>query len=404
MLKKNKIVTSFLIVSVFLIGTLALTANPATASVDKVEKQNVDATIALVLSTGGLGDFGFNDLAYAGYQRALANHDIDGVYVEPDTTDEIGTYIEQFATSTTKDYDLIIAIGFSSFSFVNQSAAAHPDQNFMILDFDLGFAGHDNVVSTTFLEHEGSFLVGAMAALTTKSNTVGFLGGELGPLIGKFEAGYEQGAKYVTPDITVLSQYAPDQSNPWTDQAGGKTVANNFIEQGADVIYAAAGGTGFGIFDAVKEARADNKTVYAIGVDADQDGLEPGAILASMVKRVDVAVEYQIEKLISTGTPVDLLNQGLDNIVNTTTFPAGTSMIDISNMTYTPTERNLVCDKCGGKSRYDFVQDLKQKVIDGDIVVSSTTAEPASPGFDSSIAIIGLAAVAIVPVIRKRRK
>lgn len=403
MQKKNKIISSMLIVSVFLIGAVALSVNSVTASTNHVGKRSVDATIALVLSTGGLGDFGFNDLAYLGLQNAIANHNIDSEFVEPKTTDEIGTFIEQFATGE-KDYDLIIAIGFSSFSFVNESASAHPDQKFMILDFDLGFAGHENVVSTTFLEHEGSFLVGAMAALTTETDIVGFLGGELGPLIGKFEAGYEQGVLYINPEATVLSQYAPDQSNPWGDQVGGKTVANNFLDQGADIIYAAAGGTGFGIFDAIKDARDNGDTVYAIGVDADQDGLEKGAILASMVKRVDVAVEHQIEYFIETGNTKDLLNQGLNAVVETTTYPGGTSMIDISNMTHTQTEKNFVCDKCDGKTRYEYIQDLKTKVIAGDIVVNSTTTEASSPGFDSSIAIIGLAAIALVPIIRRRRK
>ncbi|MFW9780052.1 MAG: BMP family protein, partial [Candidatus Heimdallarchaeota archaeon] len=292
-------------------------------------------------------------------------------------------------TSTEKTYDLIIAIGFSSFAGVNESALKHPNQKYMLLDAALNLS---NVASTSFLEHEGSFLVGAMAAMTTKTNKTAFLGGEIVPLIKKFQAGYEQGVHYINPDIEILVQYAPDQANPWEDVTGGKTVGNNFIDQGADVLYAAAGKTGLGMFDAVVDANdAGGDKIYAIGVDADQDGLHPGDILCSMVKRVDIAVERNIKRIVDGQDPADFLEQGLD-----------TGLIDISNMTYTTSEKDTVWNSTSGQTRYEKVQELKQEIIDGDIVVASTIA--ATPGFEYGGMVFGLFVIVSIPLIRRKRK
>jgi basic membrane protein A len=396
MRQKKKVLPVVCTMLLFLISAITLPASSTVAEVGEVQKtEQYDATIALVLSTGGLGDFGFNDLAMLGLLNANATYNLDADWVEPDTVAEINTFIEQFATSTEKTYDLIIAIGFSSMAGVNESALKHPNQKYMLLDFDLTFANLSNVASTSFLEHEGSFLVGAMAAMTTKSNTVGFLGGEIVPLIKKFQAGYEQGVRHINPNIEILVQYAPDQANPWEDVTGGKTVGNNFIDQGADVIYAAAGKTGLGMFDAVTEANdaasAGADKIYAIGVDADQDGLHPGEILCSMVKRVDTAVERNIKRIVDGLDPADFLSQGLE-----------TGLIDISNMTFTQTEKDTVYNSTTGQTRYEKVLELKQEIIDGDIVVASTIA--ATPGFEYAGLVSALFVIAAIPLIRRRRK
>ncbi|MCK5615551.1 BMP family ABC transporter substrate-binding protein [Candidatus Pacearchaeota archaeon] len=402
MLHKKKYIPVIGIITLFVLSSITLPASPSVTEEPAQNVQNVkaevNATIALVLSTGGLGDFGFNDLAYKGLMDANKTYTLDYDWVEPDTVPEINTFIESYASSTTKDYDLIIAIGFSAEAGVKESAVKHPDQNYMILDFDLSVAGLDNVASTSFLEHEGSFLVGAMAAMTTESDTIGFLGGEEVPLIEKFQAGYEQGALHINPDIKILVQYAPDQSNPWNDVTGGKTVAENFIDKDADVIYAAAGETGLGMFDAIKDetgtinadGTVSGNRVWAIGVDADQDGLEKGYILCSMVKRVDVAVERQIGRIATGLAPIDMIAQGLED-----------GMVGISNMTYTQTQKDTIWE--GTKTRYEAVMDLKDDIIAGDIIVSSTVPESA-PGFEFAGVVFGLFVIATIPLIRRKRK
>lgn len=386
---KNKVIPVICTLFLFLISAITLPTSSTVAETKDVNKtEQVDATIALVLSTGGLGDYGFNDLAMLGLTNANQTYNLDTDWVEPDTVAEITTFIEQFATST-KTYDLIIAIGFSSFAGVNESATKHPNQQYMLLDAQLNLT---NVASTSFLEHEGSYLVGAMAAMTTKSNTIAFLGGEIVPLIKKFQAGYEQGARDINPNLEILVQYAPDQANPWEDVTGGKTVGNNFIDQGADVLYAAAGKTGLGMFDAVVDANdAGGDKVYAIGVDADQDGLHPGDILCSMVKRVDTAVERNIKRIVDGLKPANFLDQGLD-----------TGLIDISNMTYTTSEKDAVWNSTTGQTRYEKVQELKQDIIDGEIVVASTIA--ATPGFEYTGMVFGLFVIASMPLFRRKRK
>ncbi len=400
MIHKKKLLPVIGLITLFVLSSITL---PATPSVTEDQAQNekqaeYDATIALVLSTGGLGDYGFNDLAYKGLLDANATYNIDYDYVEPASVPKINTLIEQYAVSDAKTYDLIIGIGFSAMAGVNESAVKHPDQEYMILDFDLTFAALDNVASTSFHEHQGSFLVGAMAAMTTESDIIGFLGGEEVPLIQKFQAGYEQGALHINPDIKILVQYAPDQSNPWNDVTGGKTVANNFIDKDADVIYAAAGETGLGMFDAAKDetgtinadGTVSGNRVWGIGVDADQDGLEAGYILCSMVKKVDVAVFEQIKNIVNGDTTKDYLNQGL-----------ATGMIDISNMTYSQAQKDTIWE--GTTTRYEAVMDLKQDIIDGDIIVSSTVPA-AAPGFEFAGVVFGLFVIATIPLIRRKRK
>ena len=323
----------------------------AVNAVSVTTAQNSNAKIAIVYSTGGLGDQSFNDAAFAGKERAEA--DFPGItvqQVEPETVTEINTAIENFANDGS--FDLIIAIGFSAADGVNASAVAHPNQKFMIVD---SVVDQPNVASVTFKEHEGSFLVGAMAAMVTKTNKTAFLGGLDIPLINKFRYGFEQGVKYINPNVEVLVAYSPDPSKPFSDQAGGQTVANGFIDQGADVIYAAAGGTGLGVFDAV--ADQEKGEVYAIGVDSNQDHLKPGYILTSMIKRVDVAVYTQIQAIVDGTWTASIKELGLKE-----------DGVDISPMNYTQTERDTLY--ANDKTRFQIVQDIKLAIINGSIVVS----------------------------------
>jgi basic membrane protein A len=388
MRNKTKVVTLF-VFSIFLLSSFALSSqNVFSANVSVKATKN----IAVVFSTGGLGDKSFNDAAYEGMIRANDTYDIHLDWVEPSTVTEINNAIENFASSTT-NYDLIIAIGFSSADGVNASALAHPEQKFMIIDSVVDLP---NVASVVFKEQEGSFLAGAMAAMTSKTGIIAFLGGLDIPLINRFRAGYTHGAFYINSSIKVLAQYAPDANNPWGDLAGGKSVALNFIDQGADVIYAAAGGTGLGVFDAVNETRQNgNDNVWAIGVDSNQDYLYPGMILTSMVKRVDVAVETEI------GAVVD------DTWANgTVSLGLAENGVGISEMLNTTTQKNAIYE--GTTTRYQEIEALSQKIVDGDIVVAETvddlstiTGTSTTPGFEL---IAGIFSFAVITVIYKRRK
>ena len=236
--------------------------------------QGYDAVVAVVFSTGGLGDQSFNDAANAGLLQARIAYNLSVSTVEPKDVPAINTNLMTFGADS--ENDLVIAIGFSSAEGVNSSARANTGTNFTLIDMVIDLPKVANIV---FKEQEGSFLAGAMAALTTESDKLGFLGGLDIPLINRFGAGFEQGAKWINPDVTVTWAYSPDSSNPWGDLAGGKTVAQSMIDTGVDIIFAAAGGTGLGVFDAAKEATDAGSKTYAIGVDSNQDHLKKGIIL-----------------------------------------------------------------------------------------------------------------------------
>jgi basic membrane protein A len=365
--------------------------------------------IAFVFSTGGLGDKSFNDAGFDGLALANSTYNLgitEADYAEPKDVPEISDLVEQYADDGT--YDLILTIGFSSADAVNASALAHPDQNFVIIDMVLGLP---NVASVTFAEQEGSFLAGVMAAMTTTKDKIGFLGGEEISLIKKFEAGFQQGVYAIDPNIEIFSQYAPDQTNPWNDIPGGKSVALDFIEKGADVIYHAAGETGIGMFNAVNETNVANgisgtdtkanepDKIYGIGVDKDQDWTNPGYILTSMVKRVDVAVFEQIKAVVDgtwNGTQTDF-----SNIV---TLDLESGGVSISEMTHTGFEKNV---DFNGSTRWEIVTAYKDAIIADEIPVNTAPIEyytaPAS-GFEALFVFFGLGTISVIPLIRRKFK
>ncbi len=180
-----------------------------------------------------------------------------------------------------RGFSPIVAVGFNMASAVEKVATEFPDIHFTILDM---VVDKPNVQSIVFKEHEGSFLVGALAAKASKSGVVGFVGGMDIPLIRKFECGYEQGAKYANPKITVLQNMTGSTPAAFADPAKGSELAKSQFSKGADVIYAAAGGTGLGVYQAAADAGK-----LAIGVDSNQNHLQPGTMLTSMVKLVGAA-------------------------------------------------------------------------------------------------------------------
>lgn len=267
--------------------------------------------VAIVYSTGGKGDKSFNDAAFRGLEKAQKELGIEFKEYEPkDAAGETKDALNQFAE--TGEYELIIAIGFNLKDSLIAVAESFPDQKFAIVDESVELP---NVASLKFKEHEGSFLVGAVAAMMTKSNNLGFVGAVEIPILQKFEAGYVQGAKYINPDIKVTSVWLGG-NNPFNDPAAAKAKTETLIQQGADVIYHAAGGSGAGMFQAVKE-----KSIYGIGVDSNQDAEVPGFVLTSMMKYVDVAVFNTIKDTLDGKFEAKLKEFGIkEDGIGTTNF------------------------------------------------------------------------------------
>ncbi|MGL4642370.1 MAG: BMP family lipoprotein [Cetobacterium sp.] len=243
--------------------------------------------IGLVLSTGGLGDKSFNDSAYRGLEMAKKDLGIDFKYVEPKTSLEDEDFLREYADA---GYDFIIGVGFPMKDAIENVARDYPELKFAMIDNSIS---EENVKNLLFRENEGSFLMGALAAMMSKTGVIGFVGGIDMPLINKFKDGYEQGARYINPEIKVLSAYIGGTS-AFSDPLKANEMATMHIKQGADVLYHAAGGSGLGVLEAAKD-----NGIYAIGVDSDQDDFIKGTVLTSMMKNVDIAVYNTVQSILN---------------------------------------------------------------------------------------------------------
>ena len=314
---------------------------------DGAAAEKSDIKVAIVYSVGGLGDHSFNDAAQRGLEKAKKELGIEYVGYEPkDPTSEAEGQLRTYAESG--EYDLIIATGFMMKDALVTVANEFPEQKFAITDERVPEL--KNVASLTFKEHEGSFLAGALAAMMTKTNTVGFIGGAEAPLIQKFQAGYEQGAKYVNPDIKVLSVYIGG-TNAFHDPASAKARTEAVIGQGADIVYHASGSSGQGMFQAAKD-----KGIYAIGVDSNQDNLLPGTILTSMLKLVDVAV-YDLVK--------DVKDDKFEGKIYE--FGVKEGGVGLTDFEFTK-------DKIG-EENIKKLDEIKEKISSGEIVISPTVSK-----------------------------
>ncbi len=318
---------------------------------------SADFNVGLTFDVGGRGDQSFNDSAAAGIEKANSDIGISFTEAEPNSD---GSNRAELLQLQADNSPLVVAVGFLFEGDVKAVAAENPDTNFAVidsamLDFDNGAVPFgDNIAGLTFAEHEGSFLVGAAAALKSETGKVGFIGGVSGfGLIERFEAGFAAGAKAVNPDIEITSSYitefpdfdgffAPDRANE---------IASAMYESGADIVYHAAGGSGGGLFEAAKAtSEASGSKVWAIGVDSDQYNTADDAvkeyILTSMLKRVDVAV-FQIIHDQAAGE-----------------FAAGNTVYDLSvdGVGYSTTG-GFVADI------EDQLEDFKAKIISGEIEV-----------------------------------
>jgi basic membrane protein A len=234
---------------------------------------------ALIYDMGGKFDKSFNEMAYMGAERW--KKETGGSYrdIEIQSETQREQALRRFAEAGKNP---IIVTGFSYSAALSEVADDYPDTKFAIID---GYVPKDNVLNIGFAEHEGSYLVGMMAAMASKTGTVGFIGGMDIPLISKFGCGYAQGAKAVNANIKVIQNMTGPTPAAWNDPVKGAELTKAQISQSADVVYAAAGGTGVGVLQAAADA-----DILSIGVDANQNYIHPGKVLTSMVKRVDVAV------------------------------------------------------------------------------------------------------------------
>lgn len=241
--------------------------------------------VGLVFDVGGKGDKSFNDSAYEGLQRAAADFPVKISDFEPgqDADREVG--LRKLAA---RGYDVVVGVGFLFTDAIRSVAMDFPDVKFVLVDGRIDDI--ENVASLIFREHEGSFLVGALAAMKSESGVLGFVGGMDVPLIHKFEAGFRAGAQYVRPDVRVIVGYAGVRPEAFADPVRGKEIALSQIDQGADVLFHASGVTGLGVIEGARE-----RGVFAIGVDSNQNPVAPGTMLTSMVKRVDNALYRYIK-------------------------------------------------------------------------------------------------------------
>ena len=247
---------------------------------------------AIIFDIGGKFDKSFNEAGLAGIERW--KKETGKPYLEFEVTNE-SQREQAIRRMAERNASPIIAMGFGQASALEKVAKDFPKLQFAIVDMVVNLP---NVQSTVFKEQEGSFLVGAMAAMASKTAKVGFVGGMDIPLIRRFQCGYEQGAKFANPKVEVFANMTGTTGAAWNDPARGGELAKAQFSRGADVVFAAAGGTGMGVYQAAK----DNGKL-AIGVDSNQNHIQPGTMLTSMLKRVDVAV-YNAAKNFKPGVSV----------------------------------------------------------------------------------------------------
>ncbi len=307
---------------------------------------------ALMYDLGGKFDKSFNEAAYNGAKRWA--EETGESYQEIEVTAEAQRV--QFATRLAEaGYNPIVVLGFQNAATVEEVAPKYPDTKFAIID--VNWLDIENLQQISFAEHEGSYLVGMLAAMASETGTVGFIGGMDVPLIRHFACGYAQGAKAVNPDITVLANMTGTTPAAWNDPVKGGELTKSQISQGADVVFAAAGGTGVGVL----QAAADGN-ILSIGVDSNQNYLHPGKVLTSMLKRVDNAVH-------------DVFAAGVDG------FQPGVMTMGLENdgVGYALDENNeaLITDEMKAA-----VDEAREKIISGETTVVAYYENDSCPALD----------------------
>ncbi|MBD8067976.1 BMP family ABC transporter substrate-binding protein [Bacillus sp. PS06] len=255
------------------------------------QPSNIDEkiTVGIMLSDVGLGDQSFSDMAFTGLERARDELGIEFNYME---LDEDNSYEKGLTTLVEENHDLVVGLGFAMQEDLEKVAAAYPNQRFLFID---GVSELENVHSITFKEGEGSYLVGVLAALASKTNTYGFIGGMEGvDVIERFRVGFEQGVKRIDPEGTIYVDY----TNDFGDLKKGEVIANKMMDNDVDMIYPAAGLSGLGAI----HATAVKEDIFAFGVDTDQFFFAENTVVSSMLKNVDVVIFQALNELKTEGT------------------------------------------------------------------------------------------------------
>jgi len=294
---KLKILCCLLLVGLIGLGGACRRSNVAAQKTGQIK-------VGIVFDIGGKNDRSFNAAAWEGVKRAQKDLDITLRDVEPGNPMSIEPAMRAFAE---RDFDLIFGVGFAQGPIMQRVARDFPNIKFAIVDGvifeDDGKTPKQNVASLVFREHEGSFLVGIIAAEKSKTGVLGFIGGMDIPLIHRFETGYKEGALSVNPNIRIIDNYVGVTDGAWNNPGKGKELAMAQIDKGADIIFTAAGNSGLGAFDAVEQYGKDENGIarkFVIGVDSNQNMVKPGYVLTSMVKRVDNVV-YDVVKEVLDG-------------------------------------------------------------------------------------------------------
>jgi basic membrane protein A and related proteins len=306
---------------------------------------------AIIYDLGGKFDKSFNESAYNGAERWKA--DSGGTYIDLELQNDAQREqaLRRFASQGNNP---IILASFSWTTALSTIAPEFPDTNFVVID---AVVDAPNVQSIIFDEHTGSFLVGALAALKSETGTVGFVGGMDVPIIHKFFCGYAQGVKAVNPDATVIENYTGTTPAAWNDPVTAGELTKAQFDAGADVVFAAAGGSGLGVLQAAKDAGK-----FSIGVDSNQNYLQPGSVLTSMLKRVDNAV-------------YTALTEAGDDA----TFKPGLTILGLAQdgVGYSVDDNNASLITADMTTT---VEDLKAKIISGEIAVHDYTSDSTCPG------------------------
>ncbi|KAB8038853.1 BMP family ABC transporter substrate-binding protein [Silvanigrella paludirubra] len=288
----------FLLPTFGILNILSLNSNAST----KTELPK----ICLVLDKGGKDDKSFNQSAYDGFIRAQKELKIskESKYVTVTNDAQSQNFIRSFSNG---ECGLVIAVGFNNADSVGKVAKKYPNQKYALVDSTID---EPNIRSISFQEHEGSFLVGAIAAMKSKSGNVGFIGGMEIPLIKRFGLGFEAGAKYINPKIKVTETFVGITSAAWNNPTKAKEIALSMYTQGIDVIFVAAGASSQGAFDAVEEANRKFSNKFIIGVDSNQNYIAPGHVLTSMEKKVNLKVFTAIQDFVDNKFTTGVIKYG----------------------------------------------------------------------------------------------
>lgn len=305
--------------------------------------------VALVFDIGGRGDGGFNDSAYRGLEKAVSELGVRAVYIERKRNLELEQALNQAAAS---DAGMVIGVGFAFSDKLDRLAVQYPDKKFVCIDYSARYDEKGrieplpaNLEGLQFKEEEGSYLVGAIAALKSKTGRIGFIGGMDSPIIRKFQAGYMAGARAVRPGIRVFSEFAGLTGHAFNDPEKGYLIATRMYKEGADIIYHASGATGAGLFRAAKKMKR-----LAIGVDVDESAKAPGLVLTSMTKNIDRAVFESVRSCVRGDFAGGLKTFGLKE--------------DGVGFVYNDQNKKLI-----PADIHDKVLGLEAKIISGELVV-----------------------------------